>query len=564
MKALSNLTLLPALLFFQIGQYRGPDYEALFGTSSVNAPDDTTPGGTVVESAALEGFNRWEFWFEINKDILLRSRRAQRQWVLGPKAVNAVLGANRIDSEAIEKQILPALKEALRSPNPEISQSAALALGKIAFGSSTKDFQRFLDSNEAESRRIGLLTLGLVEERQALAKLLDVLNSNSAPDIRAYAVLGVGVRASAETVSILKDFVEKHLDAVSAGGEFRDLMIASVAALGMSRDASVVTLLVQKYKALSTQSQARSKAVRSTILTALGRIGDTSAFPVVMEALREGDHEIQRAAALACGDFEDPGAVEALATALKESSDIQTRCFAAVSLGRIGGAKAREALRESFASKKSNSVKAYSAIGLGLAGDEGSGENLRKLAQSTEDDSLRSAACMGLGFLRDQASIPVFLEMIEKASTPARLRGYASIALGLIRPDGALPKMLEALRKDASKNEEFLRGILLGIGLFRDPAASSELMKVLSEDKRESVCGYAALALGMIRDKGVVSALLDLTSGKTKSGPHAAASACIALGAIGDRHQYPLISEAFFNSNYRIQMDVLSKVQRYF
>lgn len=569
------LSFLP-VFSLQQGQYRGPEYEAMFtggvpgkGDSGAGkAPAPSTgqpPSGGIVESGSFEGFNRWEFWFEINKDVLLRSRRATRVDVLGPRS-SAILGEDRVTPEIVEKEILPLLEKAAKSNDAGLAHGAVRALGKVGSREMLSLLEETVSRGDAESQRLGAMALGLVEDRKALVRLVNLLESADAPAaLRACAALGIGMRGSPETVSILKSFLDRRLNLNAVGGEERGVMAAAIAALGMTRDRDAVPFLVQKFRSLDADGRSRSRAVLTVTLAALGRAGDTAALPTLLSTLGETDIEMRRAAALACGDLGDGAAVEALAKALAEDSDIQTRGFAAVSLGRIGGQKAREALRQAFADRKSRTVKAFSAIALGLAGDEGSAEALRRCLESNEEESIRAAVAVGLGFLRDQAAVPGLVGIVEQRSSNAKLRGYAAIAIGLIRPDGVLPRLLTVLREDESRLEDFHRGLLLGIGLFRDPVASAELLRVLVEDKREILRGHAALALGMTRDKNAVKPLEEILAGKAKGAQQGApVFAAIALGAIGERHNYPLLSEFFFNTNYRMRIQLLDEMQGYF
>ncbi len=534
----------------QGGQYRGPEKETYLANQT---PDDPA----AIEAAAKEGYNRWEFWFEINKDILLRDRDARRSKVLDPKGA----GSERIhiDSKTVKEEIFPLLKQELQRKESELVRALILAIGKLGFSEARPIFEHYLGAGDKEAKRYALLGLGLIDDRDALVRLVQLLDSEqTSSDLRAYTALAIGLRGSAETVPILKTYLSRTLSTKRVTGPELGATAAAVLALGMTRDPDGAGTLIHLYEELEKSERASSRELRCIILAAMGRTQNSAALPLMLGAVSSADVEIRRAAAMALGELDNADAVEPLAKILKEDGDVQTRGFAAVSLGRIGNQMAKEALREGFLDKRSRSVKSFCAIAIGLARDEKSLKALLELATThAEEESMRGAAAVGLGFLGHSDAVQPLLKIVKKRSYHPKLRNYAAIALGLLRPEGILKDLLEELNDKARSDEDFLRGLVLALGLLGDPDALDDLIQTMKTEKRDSVRGNAALAIGMIRDKRAISKLASVLTHRSNKYPDAHIYAAVALGALGECHKYPLLSEVFFNANYRIHLELL-------
>lgn len=543
------------------GQYRGPESEALLSSSRPIKKGSSATTAFMAPTLA-DGLGSWEFWFEWNKDVLIRSRHAESQEVLGDQPIG-LLGEDRIEAQTVYERIVPALEEAIRRNDEELVRICIHALGKTGESDAFAALEKALDRADLETRGLAAVALGQLEDRESLAKLVSTfLDPSAPPAVRSHAAMGLGMRWEPEAAAMLREFLGKHLRLGALGGESEDLMLAAVRALGLSRDAASAPFLMRKFVDLDAQGHSKARATLCAILSSLGRLGDASALELLTASLGAKDLEIRRAAALACGDLADGGAVKALAETLESDCDLQTRGFAAISLGRIGGVAARDALRREFGSRLHRSVKEYCAIALGLAADEDSVEALRALLRSKEIDTTRAAAAVALGFLGDRVSADALLDIVEDRSEPAKLRGYAALAAGLMRAEDAASRLLEQLRTTKERLEDLDRGLVLGLGLTRDVAVSQELLRIVADGKRGSTRGHAALALGLIRDRESVQPLLDLLS--SRHGSEDRAFAGIALGALADRYNYPRVAELFFNTNYRVRNPLIERAAMYF
>lgn len=142
---------------------------------------------------------------------------------------------------------------------------------------------------------------------------------------------------------------------------------------------------------LIARLQTKSVEMRTYILQTLGKVGDESALPVLLDAARDSDINIRRFAVSALADFRS---VDALIAALKDSeSDI--RATAAMSLGLLRDKSAENALMELL---------------------------------SDNDVSVRSQAVIALGHLRSNYALPMLNQMISTESNEW-MRRYISQAI---------------------------------------------------------------------------------------------------------------------------------------
>lgn len=549
-------------------QYRGP-VDQLISPVPMPGPGGgpPVPGGPTSPLlnpvGFMEGYNRWEFWFEINKDLLLRSRDFRRREVITPRSTEAgsPLDDGRIRPEDVRSLIAPALRTALSSPDERVATLAAVGLGRAGGRESLRELEELATVGPLIMRRAATFALGLVDDRAALSRLVNLLGDDkSPPEVRSMAALAIGLQGRKEGSRFLVEYLTRSFTSETVLGPDSEIFVAGIAAIGMCRDRSAAPLMIARYRAFREERRGRTRPVEALLLTALGRIGDPSGLPTLLEALEEKDLDIRRAAALALGDLGDRAAVNALVEILDKDNDDQSRGFAAIALGRLGGETARDALRRGFAVKGSRTVKSFSALGLGLLGDRGSSAELLKLLNQRSEDDLRGSAAIALGLLEEPRAVEPLLKIVENRGSNADFRGYCAIALGMIRAEGVFDRLVKMLHDDPDKVDLWRRALCLGVGLFHDARAGEPLVKVLVDDSRDIVREHAALALNLCRGRGAIEPLVKRLQAEPRGD---VALFCVAaLSGLGDRHEYPLVSEAFFNVNYRLRSELLEELEQ--
>ena len=154
-------------------QYRGPSGDVPGRFPPMLEPPAS--GGDAARSP--EGWARWEFWFEYEKDSLLRLAMASPRGaaVTGPSlpdgappAIAALTDADR------RERVLPALRAALRDPSAAVRSYAALALGSAKDRTAILALAEMLRAGPAVDRRSAALALGFLGEADGVAPLAQV------------------------------------------------------------------------------------------------------------------------------------------------------------------------------------------------------------------------------------------------------------------------------------------------------------------------------------------------------------------------------------------------------
>jgi len=273
--------------------------------------------------------------------------------------------------------------------------------------------------------------------------------------------------------------------------------------------------------------------VRWKVAEALGKIGDPQAIPALMEVLKDEDWRVRQAAADALGKIGDRQAVPALLETLKDWYGDVSR--AAEALGEIG-VPAVPALMEALKNWDWQ-VRWAAAWALGKIGDLQAVPALME-ALKDEDKDVRQTAAEALGKIGVPA-VPALMEALKDEDW--RVRQAAARALGEIGDPQALPALIQAL-----KDEYVREAVEEALGKIGVPAVPA-LIQALKDD--EYVRWAAVGALGKI---GVpaVPALMEALKDKDKDVRKAAAG---ALRKIGDRQALPALLEALKDEDWRVR-----------
>ena len=189
----------------------------------------------------------------------------------------------------------------------------------------------------------------------------------------------------------------------------------------------------------------------------IGEIEDPKAVEPLIDALKDGNRDVQQAAAEALGEIGDPKAVEPLIEALKDG-DEEIRRIAAKALGEIGDPKAVEPLIDAL--KDGNrDVQQAAAEALGEIGDPKAVEPLIE-ALRDKSWSVRGTAAKVLGEIGDPKAVEPLIEVLEDKIWAVRL--FVARALGEIGDPKVVEPLIEVL-----EDEEFLVGEAAAESLFR-------------------------------------------------------------------------------------------------
>lgn len=203
-------------------------------------------------------------------------------------------------------------------------------------------FKIALNDTDDEVRRCAAEGLWEDEEVATADRLVKVLRSDPAPDVRAAAATSLGhfmYRLE------LDDLDER------TGGEVKQALYAAyddqAETLDVRRRAleSISYLSDERAHAVIAQAYAdRTQKMRASALFAMGRSSDRRWLPAVLSELQSASAEMRFEAARASGELEDEHAVPMLAKLIGDT-DREVRIAAIDAMGQIGGEQAKRVLR---------------------------------------------------------------------------------------------------------------------------------------------------------------------------------------------------------------------------
>jgi len=341
-------------------------------------------------------------------------------------------------------------------------------------------------------------------------------------DTRKRAALSLGVAGKVSAVASLQPLLDDPEWPVRQ---------AAIEALGAVGDASAVPLLIAAVKQADQQrDEGAASALRAAAVEAFGRIGASAVAPLV-EALRDKHAKLRESAIAALGAVGGDQALAALAETLKDDRS-SVRQAGAAAVARAGGAKAVPALKDALGHKDPTTRKCAAAA----LGAIDSGESVAALRQALGDREkpVREAAVDALGSLGSAAAIAALVAELPsadrelKGTIAARLKAmtwtpadpaervvYAALhgrydeaaAAG----SAAVDPLVAAL---ADRDPEARRGAAGALGRLADPRAAGALV-ALFKDADQSVREAAATAIagiGLPAADAVLDALKDRTA----------------------------------------------------
>jgi HEAT repeat protein len=529
-------------------QYRGPAGEAPKGLLPPSADGPIGADRLVSRSRQVEGFTRWEFWWELNRDRFLRRAAARGNGTVTEGLMFSVWGGPEksprwIDDSDLRIRVVRVLLSRLKSSDAEERALAAVALGKSRVSAAFGPLKNLFENGERSDRRAAAFALGLLGEPLAAPVLSGFVAKKSAPYAdRAYAALGLGLLGSDDSIPVLEKALASSLGI--RGRAVADFQSAAAASLGILGGESSVDVL-------SRMAMARTgidDKARASALVALGRIANDKALAVLVKSIRSNDLDLRRAAAQGLGLSKRAEARAPLMTAFLKDGDVQVRNFAAMSLARIGGPNVANALAMGLELRNPRALRGFSALALGVLGDASQKPTLRKLLVKKDEKSLVGAAAIALGILNDRGAIPALRRISRDDTRDDDLRGYATLALAMMgdRPTaGRIPTVLKSLDR-----ADLRRSAAISLGLYWKFRAGPSVLRALLTDSDPYVRGAAIASLGYAPRQNVLPMLVDVASEDGYRGV-ARKDAIAALGAMAARGHASSLEKLYDGLNYR-------------
>jgi HEAT repeat protein len=540
-------------------QYRGPSSDV--PSRGLPLFDAGVPGGGEA-SRSSEGWARWEFWFEYEKDVLLRDAFANARdgSAVGPGAgAKAARLFDALRPGDLADRVLPALRAALEDPSARVREAAALALGNAGDRASLDALAGALRASPAGERRAAALALGFLRDPGAVPHLRRALDQDPDAGVRALAAMALGLSGERGAAPALRAALARSLEA--SGRDGREVRVAAVTGLGLLRDREGIPLL---QRILLSPETIRDDRLRAHAATALGRAGDPAAAAPLQRALAEdGDLGVRRSAALALGAFRDGSAADLLRRTAEGDGDVLLRGLAAVSYARVAGASAVPALAALTEVREDRSVRGFAAAALGLtACPRDAAPVLRALLDQRSEDSLRGAAAIALGMLGDRESAAALSRLARDGSASPELRGYALLGAAMTGE----PQLGPVLRLTLSGRDpaEVVRSAALAAGVRPFQGSPGLLLRRLMETRDPTVRGAALLGLGLAPDRSVVPFLADAAGVRGGADAAGRLAAVTALGQVASGGALPPVARLASGVNWRELTPVLDGATRLF
>ncbi len=499
--------------------------------------------------------------------------------------------------ESGESEFEGIIKEFLKDPTQEVSETAAVALGVLANETSVQTLvdlmnddpaaRKFLGKTEVpiRTRAFAAYGLGLIgyrtadnSVRQTIAEhLVDILNapSFSTRDVKVAAMTAFGLTP-----------VDSDPDAAVSEEE-----LASNRQWVVSREAQLKFLIDYFDEANQRKNDStRHWFVRAHAPAAMARL----LSDVLAESSFEGhrtacarllldgigkhtklQNELQQSCALALGqigtasnDKLDVEIVEELQRTAGDGEQ-QARRFAMISLGQIAGRPGTgedplgnlDAIRgklQKDMSKGKSTMKPWAALSLGVLGralivedvviDAGTSNALRDATRKEKNPSQAGAYMIAMGLRKDVGGAEMLRDKLDYFSVD-ETRGHAAVALGLMDDRGSVEKIQDVVRNSAYR-PDLLKQAAIALGLLGDKALVPELIVMLSDATGLATQAAISSALGAIGDNRSIEPLVEMLQNQEIT-QTARGFAAVALGIVCDKEDFPWNTKMSTNINYR-------------
>jgi HEAT repeat protein len=533
-------------VFAHGGSFRGQGAGVPPGLPNQPSAPDSSGGAT----------HTWLTWWSYNQFQYteFRRRQAERR---GP--VTNLDGRPEKDANAwrarVRGELTPALIGALADEDKEVRTAAAIALGKWRVVLAIPDLQRAYEKDdEREVREAAILGLALVRDASLRPYFERVAGSQETKlRERGYALLGLGLLGDGESRAFLLSLLspdDKKARALlpEVMKERRPFLSAAVAALTQVAGAD----LSGEFLRIAFDERI-DEEVRAYAVSALGKTGAKECLKEVVPLLRSEIDQIRRSAALSLGRMAsrtDTDVIEALAERAAGDRDRIVRHFSTLSLGMIGGPKAFDLLRKHYDAANKEG-RGFFLVAYGLSKEPGAGAILAEVMKTDADPMMAAGAALALGLLEDAAHAPAIRETFEQARSWTLLQ-TTMLSLALLNDQPSAERIENVLV--GRRNPEVRTAAAVAFALLRQWSALPVLMEILREEKSLVTLTTISQVMGFLATEKAVEPMLELYRDKGLQ-RQARAFALVAVGALGDPEEIPLLVRLAFDLNYMLRSD---------
>lgn len=299
------------------------------------------------------------------------------------------------------------------------------------------------------------------------------------------------------------------------------------------------------------------QGLQPVLMEALGRSGEASAVPILVDRLRTGNARIRESCARGLGYLNTEESVDALLRSLKDN-DHNVVGAAVDALGRLESPRSIPYLLPLLDhAELSIRRRAMGALGR-LRAEEAVDPLLRKLQRdpplvpqvilhhAQRDRWAYPHAVRALGEIGNARAVKPILRTAR--TKPYWQESAAIVALGKLPDGGQLGYFLDRLE---SRRAELRRASAEALGHFGNPQAIPYLIDML-KDSDIQVRANAAAALGNFQGSGVHAALRKLVADHRESS-YVRQNAIRSLGKSGDTNAFNIMIEYLHDDLFRLQ-----------
>ncbi len=468
--------------------------------------------------------DRWEWWFDLNREQLVDRRRlmAERAPPPGQPALEPV------GDDLRRTVVLPVLLELLGHHNRDVRASAAVAVARLGTTSALPAVEEATRDPDLFVRTQAVLALGMAPSGAPTERLTALLRGRTVDgEIRAFAAVALGLIGSRESLDVLRGLLAPErlarLD--------NQLRAGVVFAAGVTGDDALLPELVALHRSKLVKGDGRLRAV---LAVALGRTGGAEAVPPLLDLVVDADNQVRRSAASGLEAVAPllGGSLVPLVARARVESDLAARANLYRVLGLAGDHVESRAFLVAELERATTLVRPHVALALGSVGGAEAVAALRARLDGESELSARASLLTALALAGDPDLLPILRDELESAREPVYVASLCRAAGLLGEPDEELRAMLLD-RAETVHDVEVTRLAVLGLGLLGDRLAVRELADTLPEVGSTVDRAARAYALGQAGDATTIDALVRAATDERQPS-YVIAYAVTALGELCD------------------------------
>jgi HEAT repeat protein len=216
----------------------------------------------------------------------------------------------------------------------------------------------------------------------------------------------------------------------------------------------------------------------------------------------------------------------------------------------IGGPKAFELLKKHYDAANKEG-RGFFLVAYGLSKEPAAGPILAEVMKTDADPMMAAGAALALGLLEDAAHTPAIRETFERARSWTLLQ-TCMLSLALMNDQPSADKIEEVLV--VRRQPEVRTAAAVAFALLRQWSALPVLTGILREEKSLVTLTTVSQVMGFLATEKAVEPLLELYRDKGLQ-RQARAFALVAVGALGDPEEMPLLVRLAFDLNYMLRSD---------